>query len=409
MSFGNLIPSSLLKLAEHGYDYVVLVDKSAQKVFLYNRDDTSKPVKEYRCSTGENDGPKLKKNDRKTPEGVYFLSNVYKKKDLSPIYGAKAFAIDYPSPFDKKVGKRGYGIWLHGTNEPLEPRDSNGCIVFENDSIKDLDSYVTLYKTPVVISSGIKLLSPDKIQKESKELEALVEHWRGAWEKKDIDRYMSFYSALFSSEKMDWHRWKAYKDRLGKKYGEFEIEINNLQIFNVNDVVLAHFYQTYRTAGYESRGEKRLYLVKNNKEWKILGEFFEKDKSAKKAVDKKRKPPVQEEIRSFIHAWKKAWQEKNLTGYIASYDRDFSSHGMDLNQWKKYKAGLNDKYHSIKIKINRLKIIHDQDSPHRAKVRFRQRYQADDYHDLGIKKLLLVKKGKAWKIKNEGWLPITKK
>ena len=79
----KLLPGSLLKWSSHGADYAVLVDKSAQKVFVYHREDVSRPVKVYKCSTGENSGPKSRRNDRKTPEGVYFYTKSYVKRELS--------------------------------------------------------------------------------------------------------------------------------------------------------------------------------------------------------------------------------------------------------------------------------------------------------------------------------------
>ena len=65
-NISSLVPASLLKWPEQGSEYAVLVDKSAQKIFLYHRDNPFLPEKTYICSTGERDGAKTKKNDRKT-------------------------------------------------------------------------------------------------------------------------------------------------------------------------------------------------------------------------------------------------------------------------------------------------------------------------------------------------------
>ena len=183
----ELVPASLLKWPEGSSKYVILVDKSAQKIFVYQRNDLFNPVKVYRCSTGENNGPKSRKNDRKTPEGLYFFTNSYVKKDLSPIYGVRAFPIDYPNPMDGKEGKGGYGIWFHGTNKPLKPNDTNGCIVLEDRSIDDLASYIKINDTPVIISSKIEMIRPEKLQKNRIELEKIIEDWKNAWEKKEIE------------------------------------------------------------------------------------------------------------------------------------------------------------------------------------------------------------------------------
>jgi len=406
VSHGKLVPGPLLKWSENGADYAILVDKSSQKLFLYHKNDTARPVKVYRCSTGENSGPKFKKNDRKTPEGVYFFTDSYKKKDLAPIYGSKAFPIDYPNPLDKKKGKGGYGIWFHGTNKLLEPRDTNGCIVLENGSIDDLASYIRLHETPAIISSRIEMVPRERQEQEAEELEKIIEKWRSAWEKKDLEGYMALYSRNFSARGMDWGRWEAYKRRLGKKYGRIRVAVRDLQLFKINDSLLARFHQTYRADAFESRGEKTLYLVRNSNQYKIIGEVFEQDSKARKFFRKKR-DPLLPEIKQFVDAWLTAWEKKDVAAYEGAYDPMFLSNGMDMKAWMMHKAKLNRKYGRLKIMISRLKILQRSDVS--ARVRFKQDYRADAYHDFGVKDLHLVRRGKQWKIKKETWRPMATK
>ena len=112
------------------------------------------------------------------------------------------------------------------------------------------------------------------------------------------------------------------------------------------------------------------------------------------------------EIRDLLDRWKKAWEEKNLRVYLACYDAGFRSGDMDLKAWKTHKENLNGKYRSIAVDIQDLEI--EQASPFVATASFRQTYQADSYRDEGTKNLLLVKKGKAWRIKEEAWRPLDK-
>jgi len=116
------IPSPVLKWPDRGSEYAILVDKSAQKTYVIHKDNPTRPVRTFTSSTGENGGIKTKKNDRKTPEGIYFIIKSYVEKDLSPIYGARAFPLDYPNPIDKKEGRGGYGIWFHGLYCPGKQR-----------------------------------------------------------------------------------------------------------------------------------------------------------------------------------------------------------------------------------------------------------------------------------------------
>jgi murein L,D-transpeptidase YafK len=401
------VPASLLRWPEQGSEYAVLVDKSLQKVFLYKRDNLSTPFKAYPCSTGENEGKKSRQNDKRTPEGIYFFTDVYEGKDLAPIYGVRAFPIDYPNPIDKREGRDGYGIWFHGINKPLKPRDSNGCVALENQNIEDLSSYIKLYDTPIIISSKIEMVDSEKQQKEKEELEKVVESWRKAWEGKQVEKYMSFYSPQFTSGSKDWKQWKEYKTRLAKQYRDIKVEINNLALLRNEGVVMASFHQRYRTSGFDSQGVKKLFLQQNSNQWRIMGEFFEAPEERPKVVlATKRTPPGSNEIKGFIDQWKRAWEQKDLRTYISCYDPGFNSRGMDLKAWKKHREDLNLQHQSVEVAIRDLKI--KESSNQTATVSFIQDYRADAYRDTGLKNILLTKKGHNWKIKREDWRPLKK-
>ena len=78
---------------------------------------------------------------------------------------------------------------------------------------------------------------------------------------------------------------------------------------------------------------------------------------------------------------------------------------MDINTWKGHRQRLNEKYDNINIDISKIK-IQSLESGEKAKVSFVQRYKADSYRDKGKKNILLIKKGKDWKIMEEDWSPI---
>ena len=399
----GLVPAPLLKWPEQGSDYAVLVDKTTQKVFLYHRDNLFEPVKSYTGSTGENEGPKSREKDRKTPEGIYFFTKAFTDKDLAPIYGTRAFPINYPNPIDTKEGRKGYGIWFHGLNKPLKPKDTNGCIALDNPNIDDLAEYITLNDTPVVISPKIERVNPKRVKKEARELEKIIENWREAWENKEIDKYMALYHKGFTSGRKDWQKWRDYKTRLAKKYRRINVETDNLRILKNDGLVLAEFTQRYSTEGFRSEGKKRLYLKQNSRQWKIIGEYF-REGPIKLAALKKPRISRSEEIRKFIDSWKYAWEQKNLRAYITSYDATFRSRGMDLRAWTKHRKRLNKQYRSLKIEITGLKISNI--SEYSARVSFKQVYRADQYRDAGMKKILLIKRGNRWKIKTEDWRPM---
>lgn len=430
-------------------DYAIVVDKSQQKVMVYRTDNLLAPEKVYQCSTGENDGPKAKRNDRKTPEGIYFFTNSYLDETLAPIYGSRALPINYPNVIDQMEGKEGYGIWFHGTNKPIIPNDTNGCVSLENKDIEELATLIKMFDTPIIISSRMEMASPADIQKARQEMTGIIENWRNAWQDKDIDQYMSFYNRNFTSGGKNWRQWKENKSKLAKKYDKITVEVDDLRLLTANGVVLATFKQTYGTSDFKSSGTKMLYLTKNSDQWKIVAETFDLGKIEKvervvadlsklevpiidiKKVEtpaadliekeittaditKAETPAIEkqeayslQEVEDFIYSWKDAWEKEDLNKYILCYDKDFQSRGMDLPEWEGHRKRLNEKYRSLKIEISNLKIKRVSDNS--AKATFTQNYKADNYKDVGNKELLLVNDGKEWKIKEEEWTPIKKR
>lgn len=395
------IPAALIRWPEHNSEYAILVDKSTQKVLVYRTQDLTRPVRTYRCSTGENRGPKTRLNDKKTPEGIYFFTGAFVKRELTPIYGTRAFPVDYPNPMDRKEGKSGYGIWFHGTNKPLKPNDTNGCIALENGNIDTLAQYIELNNTPTVISSKLEMVDPVTLEKERVALELLIEGWRSSWESKRIDEYMAFYGDAFHAKGMDRESWRDYKRRLARKYPWIRVEIDNLQLLKHNGIVLAKFLQRYQSPSFDSRGEKRLYLRRNSEEWKIVGEYFAAVDERSKERREPQQPDPSNLIRELMARWERAWETEDIQAYMACYDGSFRSRGMNVHTWKRHREKLNQQYRSVQVEIQDLRI--DLLGEKEAKVTFKQDYQADDYRDYGLKELLLIKRGDTWKIKKEDW------
>ncbi len=396
----RLVPESVLRWPERGSKYAILVDKSKQKVFIYHRDNPFKPYRVYRCSTGENYGPKRRRNDRRTPEGVYFFTNSFVKRELSPIYGDRAFPIDYPSPLDKKEGRDGYGIWFHGLNKPLRPMDTNGCVALENKSINDLAKFIELRKTPVIISHRIRMIPYERLKEDAREIEEIIEQWRSSWESKDINTYISCYSPDFTSKGMDLKRWREYKIRLNRKYKRIRVNLANLGIYRYNNTVLAIFYQDYKSTMLSSQGIKRIYFRKNSNTWKIIGEFFERKRIKGVPIWRPYASKLKD-IEKFLNVWKDAWEEKAIKTYISCYDYSFHSKGMDLIAWENYKKRIFNKYRNIRVKITDISYKEQRDGT--VYVTFRQDFRGDSYRDSGIKKMIMIKRGNNWKIKRETW------
>jgi hypothetical protein len=180
--------------------------------------------------------------------------------------------------------------------------------------------------------------------------------------------------------------------------------VNNLNLFSYNGIIVASFEQRYRTSGFDSVGYKKLYLTQNSKDWKIIAETFDQKviPNVASLTPKKKDDFSEEDIKAFLSLWKTAWEKKDITGYMACYDKGFKSRGMNLDDWEKHRIKLNKRYDKITVDISKLK-IQSISSGERAKVSFIQKYRADNYRDKGKKTIILAREGKEWRILEEDW------
>ncbi len=111
-------------------------------------------------------------------------------------------------------------------------------------------------------------------------------------------------------------------------------------------------------------------------------------------------PSLLAPVKDFVEQWRKAWESKDLDAYMACYSHRFQSEKRDWKAWRSYKAGLNDRYRSIRVEVEKLEV-----TPHEGGVKasFVQRYRADGYQDVGRKVLELVQEDGRWKIIRETW------
>ncbi len=183
-------------------NYSIVISKKVFMLYVISRDGI---VAKYRIGYGLNPDkkPKLYANDNRTPEGLYYIteilsmdapkkSNAYKTlfamnkiyfkakdghykfghpdMDLGDnAYGPRFYRISYPNDNDlaryeeaKKKGllpvyngrvpSIGGGIAIHGNNDPdsIGQLASSGCIRMYNDDIIELEQYIQV-GTPVLI------------------------------------------------------------------------------------------------------------------------------------------------------------------------------------------------------------------------------------------------------------------
>lgn len=447
-------------------DYVLLVEKESQQLYVYAYDGQFRELKRYRCSTGENKGSKKQSGDRKTPEGIYFFNNRFTKRDLTPIYGTRAFPTDYPNYMDRFAGKNGSAIWVHGTNKKLKDRDTNGCVAMVNKDIDELDKYIDLHHTPIIIQKKIDYVHPNENEPIRISLIQFLRTLENLMMFGDSKAYFSHYNYISDYIPQWWTRWEKLRNEIKSSYPETCIQFKKMILLKHDKIYVALFDQKILTGTVRrandiqqiepmafSAGKKKFFIVRYQEKWRIVGEEYQtstvrKDQNypliaaatnisnksrlmaststhvKKQSIIKKEKQPIikketqpaikkepqstiKEEIQSvitqMIDSWLIAWGSKDNEQYGHYYAKDFRSKEKNRKAWLNYKKRLNKKYEFIKLSRKELKFQFYRKYKDRVKVSFKQSYQSNLYAASGRKTLILKKEDGQWKIYREYW------
>lgn len=273
----KLVPSFLWKL-DPRQKYALVVDTSRSTLFVYeNVNGEPRYVTDFYISIGKLGAEKLAKGDQRTPLGVYFVTADLPKNKLADMYGSGAYPISYPNEWDRKNGRTGSGIWLHGTPSDTysrPPRASNGCVVLANDDLDRLAPYLQVGVTPVIITSRMDW----RTEKDNAERDALlrsIEQWRRDWSSLDTETYLKHYARNFSSDNMDHAAWARQKRLVNSAKSWIKVNISDISVFTYPeqpDMAVVNFEQDYNSSNLSNRMKKRQYWIKQNNRWQIIYE-----------------------------------------------------------------------------------------------------------------------------------------
>jgi len=280
---GVEVPRALLSLSVDTR-YALIVDKNKNRLYVYHNSGpglSPELVDDFYVVLGKKTGEKFLEGDLKTPNGVYFVTSYLPDEKLPPLYGSGAFPVNYPNEYDHRLQKTGNGIWLHGTDKSLysrPPLDSEGCVVLTNEEFTRISQYVEIGRTPIVISESVDWVSSREWLDQNIEVQAALETWRQNWERSDLTSYLDMYSDDFWSKKYDKDSWAAYKKQVfsGKKFQK--IDLSDISVLSYpgdkesQPMVVANFVQRYRSNNFNGNVHKRLYMVKEQGNWKVLYE-----------------------------------------------------------------------------------------------------------------------------------------
>ena len=259
--------------------HVLMVDSRRSRLYVFaNANGRPKLIADYYVTLGKNGIDKAKQGDQKTPLGVYHVTANLPRKKLTDFYGSGAFPINYPNEWDRRQGRGGYGIWLHGVPREVysrPPRASDGCIVLSNPDLEAVGQHVQVGLTPVIIADEIEWSDAAEVEKERDTLAAALDQWRMDWQSRDTDRYLSHYSSRFASHGQDLKRWAAHKRKVNAGKQWIKVGLSQIAMFRYpreRDFVVVTFNQDYKSSGLSNVMRKRQYWVKEGAAWKIIYE-----------------------------------------------------------------------------------------------------------------------------------------
>lgn len=278
------LPRSLIHL-DPSLGSAILVDKTSHRLYLYRWDERrARPylVRNFYVSTGQLEGNKQISGDLKTPEGVYFITRHIPDAQLPEEYGVGAFPMNYPNELDRRLGKTGYGIWLHGTERKFysrPPLDSEGCVVLPNLDLTMVEDYLRPGKTPIIVTEKIEWMDEQQWGGLHDGIVQAIERWRKDWESGDVERYLANYADDFWSKKENLASWQKRKRRIASSKKYQRVRVSELSLFAYpkgaaggSEMVVANFEQRYESNNYQSVSRKRLYLTQNSGKWQVLYE-----------------------------------------------------------------------------------------------------------------------------------------
>lgn len=260
-------------------DSVLVFDLRQNRMHLFERvAGQSRHTGDYFVAVGKQGIDKQREGDEKTPIGLYYISSYIPGDTLPAIYGVGAYPITYPNTWDRRLGRTGSGIWIHGTDkddDSLLPKSSRGCLTLRNDDFEVMSKMAHIRRTPVIVTDQFGWRSSKELDAMRDSLATAVETWRTDWESRDTDRYLSHYSPSFRTDSMSLARWTAHKRRVNSAKKFIRIGLDDVGIYRYPgeaELYLVTFQQSYSSNNFNSRKWKQQFWRQEAGAWRIVHE-----------------------------------------------------------------------------------------------------------------------------------------
>lgn len=207
------VPAWLIRLPETTTT-VFIAETKAAAFHRYERTAAGvRKIREGHMSIGLGGVGKRRAGDQRTPLGVYFVTGRLDTTRMHEKYGVAAYPLDYPNARDRRFGRSGDGIWVHGVDArggKRPPRDTDGCIALPNERLRALENVFEANVTPVLIAEEMHWSGPAEIEAQRSAVERVVARWAATLEEGDMYAWLELYDDSFRHWGMSRDEWVAF-------------------------------------------------------------------------------------------------------------------------------------------------------------------------------------------------------
>jgi lipoprotein-anchoring transpeptidase ErfK/SrfK len=269
-------PKQVLQLAA-SVRHLLAIDTSRSRLYvLENRPGGPRLIAHHYVSIGSQGAGKREEGDQRTPLGTYYITTKLDGKQLGDFYGAGALPLNYPNDHDRRLGRTGANIWLHGTPSAQfarAPRATNGCIVLANDDLARWLRELAPRSTPVVVAEHLDWVQPKALSANRQTALALVESWRRARVHPDVTALMTLYGQNFDNGDSGYDAWREQLQLQARATHGRERQIKDLSVLAWHErgaVLVITFTEVLR--GNSHGIKRRQYWSHESGQWKIFSE-----------------------------------------------------------------------------------------------------------------------------------------
>lgn len=271
------VPEQVLELARN-VRHVVVVDASHSRAYVFKQQPRGlQLIRSFYASIGRAGFDKQSEGDLRTPLGVYHITSRLDDQQVEELYGIGVLALNYPNEHDRRMGRTGSGILLHGVprvSYARSPYATEGCVALANDDMAYLMRELEPRRTPVIIADEARWVKPESLSAHRAEFRELLYRWTKARSQGDRAMLQALSTRDFQADDSVQDRPLKTRERAGVAPRQNRrIDLKEVSIFRwrrSTEVTVVNFAEV--VAG-ETRGlVKRQYWGKEQGLWKLFYE-----------------------------------------------------------------------------------------------------------------------------------------